>query len=159
MLTELTPIEVLVNRERELIEKQEAEIQKKLTKAAGFFSGRLVRELGLRYAPDLRFHKDNTLTHLEAHDEQRDKYLAEAKQDRETNEKVASGELTGFLAQTAKPLYEMLRYLKTYKRLSEGEKIAFLTTIPYEFQDKFVEIMEKNQSSEAAEQQILKMLE
>jgi len=39
----------------------EAEVQKKLTKAAKFFSGQLVRKLGLRYAPDLRFFIDNSL--------------------------------------------------------------------------------------------------
>ena len=38
----------------------EAEIQKKLTKAANYFAGRLTKRLGLRYAPSLRFHLDDT---------------------------------------------------------------------------------------------------
>lgn len=42
----------------------EAEVQKKLMKASKFFSGKLTQNLGLRYAPDLRFHLDNTQTQL-----------------------------------------------------------------------------------------------
>jgi len=57
----MTPKELLVNRDTERLKVVEAEIQKKLTKAAGYFAGQLVRELGLRYAPEIRFFKDNTL--------------------------------------------------------------------------------------------------
>ena len=39
----------------------EAEVQKKLTKAANFFSGQLTRKLGLRYAPNIRFYLDDSL--------------------------------------------------------------------------------------------------
>ena len=39
----------------------EAEVQKKLTKAAKHFAGMLTRDLGLRYAPDLRFYIDDSM--------------------------------------------------------------------------------------------------
>lgn len=103
-----------------------------------------MRELGLRYAPDLRFFKDNTLAHLDAHDQQKEKYLEEARKEKETIEKQKRGELTGYLAKTAKPLYDMLEYLKVYKTLSEGERIAFISQIPAEFQTRFAQVMAKN---------------
>ena len=52
---------MLVARDLEKLKIIEAEIQKKLTRAAGYFSGQLVKKLGLRYAPEIRFYNDNTL--------------------------------------------------------------------------------------------------
>lgn len=43
----------------------EAEIQKKLMKASNFFAGRLTKNLGLRFAPSLRFHLDDTQAKLD----------------------------------------------------------------------------------------------
>ena len=37
-----------------------ATIQKNLTKANGFFRSKICQELGLRYAPEIRFYHDNT---------------------------------------------------------------------------------------------------
>ena len=39
----------------------EAELQKRLTKAVPFFRGKLTQSLGLRYAPEIRFYRDNAL--------------------------------------------------------------------------------------------------
>ena len=39
----------------------EAEVQKKLTKGSKFFAGKLTNDIGLRYAPDLRFFRDDSL--------------------------------------------------------------------------------------------------
>lgn len=39
----------------------EAELQKRLTKAVPFFRGKLCQNLGLRYAPEIRFYRDNSL--------------------------------------------------------------------------------------------------
>ncbi len=39
----------------------EAELQRRLTKASAFFRGKLTQNLGLRYAPEIRFYKDNTI--------------------------------------------------------------------------------------------------
>jgi len=39
----------------------EAELQKRLTKAVPFFRGKLTQNLGLRYAPEIRFYRDNAL--------------------------------------------------------------------------------------------------
>ena len=63
------PKELLVNRDVERLQVIEAEIQKKLTKAAGYFAGQLVRELGLRYAPEIRFFRDNTLELYKTYEE------------------------------------------------------------------------------------------
>ena len=39
----------------------EGDIQKRLTKAVPYFRGKLCQILGLRYAPEVRFYKDNTI--------------------------------------------------------------------------------------------------
>lgn len=55
----------------------EAELQKRLTKAAAFFRGKLTQNLGLRYAPDIRFYRDNALDIYEQFREQAQQYLDE----------------------------------------------------------------------------------
>ena len=50
----------MIEHDLENKKMMEAEIQKKLTKASKYFAGQLTRELGLRYAPDLRFHIDDS---------------------------------------------------------------------------------------------------
>jgi hypothetical protein len=44
-----TPDEILEDRDKKRIAEFEAEIQKKLTKAASYFAGRITQTLGLRY--------------------------------------------------------------------------------------------------------------
>jgi ribosome-binding factor A len=72
-LKPLTPLDVLVQRDQHRKEMIEAEIQKKLTKASGYLSGQLAKALGLRYAPELRFFKDNTLEVLKGFRDQKEK--------------------------------------------------------------------------------------
>ena len=103
----------------------EAEIQKKLTKASGYLSGRLVKALGLRFAPELRFLQDNTIQVLKGFQEQRDKIEEEAREEKQ--------EETG--EDKIKPIVGLLKYIEVFKKLSEGEKIAFLTHIPEEMQE------------------------
>jgi ribosome-binding factor A len=56
-----TPVGKLeqLNYEKQL--QIEAEIQKKLTKAVPFLRGQICEKLGLRYSPELRFYRDNTV--------------------------------------------------------------------------------------------------
>ena len=55
----------------------EAELQKRLTKAVPFFRGKLTQNLGLRYAPEIRFFRDNSLDIFEQFREQAQNYLKE----------------------------------------------------------------------------------
>ena len=41
-----------------------------MTKAVPFFKGQLVKKLGLRYAPDIRFFRDNTIELVENYERQ-----------------------------------------------------------------------------------------
>lgn len=109
----------------------EAEIQKKLTKASGYLSGQLVKALGLRYAPELRFFKDNTLEVLKGFKEQKDRIDEEAKEEH----REETGE------DNIKPIVGLLKYIEVFKKLSEGEKIAFLTHIPEDMQDQVQTIL------------------
>jgi ribosome-binding factor A len=47
----------------------DGEIQKRLTKAVPFFRGKLTQNLGLRYAPEIRFYKDNSLDQFDSYRE------------------------------------------------------------------------------------------
>ena len=58
----------------------EAELQKRLTKAVPFFRGKLTQNLGLRYAPEIRFFRDNSLDIFEQFREQAQNYLKETQQ-------------------------------------------------------------------------------
>jgi ribosome-binding factor A len=49
----------MLDSERNLV--IDAEIQKRLTKAVPFLRGKLTQNLGLRYAPEIRFYRDNSL--------------------------------------------------------------------------------------------------
>ena len=60
-----TDAQILVDREKEVRSQVEAEIQRKLTKASNFFAGKLTKALGLRFAPDLRFHLDQSQQRLD----------------------------------------------------------------------------------------------
>ena len=69
--------QILIDRDIEARRVVEAEIQKKLTKAAKFFCGKLTTSLGLRFAPDLRFHLDNSESQLDEVRKQAERQLAE----------------------------------------------------------------------------------
>ena len=43
----------------------------------------MCQELGLRYAPEIRFYKDNTLEQYEEQDEQAQRYLQEIEEDKQ----------------------------------------------------------------------------
>lgn len=79
----LSPKEILIQRDLDKRKKVEAEIQKRLTKSSSYFSGQLVQKIGLRYAPEIRFYNDNTLELYKTFEDQRDKYMEEAKQEEE----------------------------------------------------------------------------
>ena len=59
----------------------EAELQKRLTRAVPFFKGKLTQNLGLRYAPEIRFFRDNSLEMYEQFREQANNYLDEVKKE------------------------------------------------------------------------------
>ena len=52
--------QIFVDRDLEMRNRVEAEVQKKLTKASKYLAGKLTQALGLRYAPDLRFYIDDS---------------------------------------------------------------------------------------------------
>ena len=54
-----------------------------MTKASKYLAGRMCQELGLRYAPEIRFYKDNTLEQYEEQDEQAQRYLQEIEEDKQ----------------------------------------------------------------------------
>lgn len=64
----------------------EAELQKRLTKAVPFFRGKLTQNLGLRYAPEIRFFRDNSLDIFEQFREQAQNYLKETQQQNTENQ-------------------------------------------------------------------------
>ncbi len=86
--------------------------------------------MGLRYAPDLRFFKDNSLDILKQYEEERDNYMEEAKEEKKDKELSEAGLLSGSLAEMSKPILTLLEYIKVFKRLSPGERIAFMATVP-----------------------------
>ena len=60
----------------------EAEVQRRLTKAVPFMRGRLCQELGLRYAPEIRFYRDNTVNQVEESHAQARKHLEGLEKDK-----------------------------------------------------------------------------
>ncbi len=72
----------MLDSERNLV--IEAEIQKRLTKAVPFLRGKLTQNLGLRYAPEIRFYRDNSLDIFDQFREQAQQYLKETSKDKES---------------------------------------------------------------------------
>lgn len=90
----------------------EAELQKRLTKAVPFFRGKLTQNLGLRYAPEIRFYRDNTLDIYEQFRNQANQYLEETqKQDAEDSLKGAP-----------KEMIELMQRLQTLKKMDIYER-------------------------------------
>jgi len=69
--------QILIERENETKKVIEAEIQRKLTKAARFFAGKLTQKMGLRFAPELRFYLDDTQKKLNEVQADASKHLAD----------------------------------------------------------------------------------
>lgn len=86
--------------------------------------------MGLRYAPELRFFKDNSLDILKQYEEERDNYMEEAKEEKKDKELSEAGLLSGTLAEMSKPILSLLQYIKVFKRLSPGERTAYMATVP-----------------------------
>jgi len=95
----ITAKDILIKRDEERLAVIEAEVQKKLTKAAGYFSGLLVRSLGLRYAPEIRFQRDNSIQIYRNYERQVNQLLEEQKR-----EKANAEDPLGMMAQMKKPL-------------------------------------------------------
>ena len=72
-----------------------------MTKAVPFFRGKLTQNLGLRYAPEIRFFRDNSLDIFNQFREQAREYLKETNKD--TSSIMNSDPLT-----TPKELLELL---------------------------------------------------
>ena len=98
-----------------------------MTKAIPYLKGRLTKELGLRYAPDIKFLKDNSLDLIKGYEEQQKKYIEEANQEETDRQQRDNGMPSGVLEEMSRPLIGMLKYLKIFKTLSPGEKQAFLS--------------------------------
>jgi ribosome-binding factor A len=71
----MTPVQKLLELNEKKQQEVEAEIQKKLTKAVPFFRGKMCQSLGLRYAPEIRFYKDNSLSIIRQHKKEAAKYI------------------------------------------------------------------------------------
>ena len=63
------------------IDEVEAEIQKRLTKAVPYFRGQMCQKVGLRYAPEIRFYKDNTYEQQTDQREQAKDYLKQIEEE------------------------------------------------------------------------------
>lgn len=61
--------------------------------------------------------------------------------------------MEGPLGHYAKPLKDLLQYIKVFKKFSEGEKVAYLATVPEDMQDQVSKILE----TETAEEMKLKL--
>lgn len=85
--------------------------------------------------------------------------MAEAEEDRETQQKQKMGELTGHFAETAKPFFVMLEYIRQMKKMTPGEKIALVASAPSEIQTRLSKIIQSHESTDEMETQILKVIE
>jgi hypothetical protein len=68
----------------------------------------------LRYAPEIRFFKDNTMETLKTYEEERVKYSNEMNEEPEETPDLMSGPMASY----ARPLIGLLQYIKDFKRLS-----------------------------------------
>lgn len=66
----------------------EAELQKRLTKAVPHFRSKMCQLLGLRYAPEIRFFKDNSMQIFNQLKDQANQYLEEADKSKANMQKV-----------------------------------------------------------------------
>ena len=82
----MTPIDKLQELNEKKQQQLEAEIQKKLTKAVPHFRGKMCSILGLRYAPEIRFYRDNSLELIREHKQQARKYIKEMEEEKQKKE-------------------------------------------------------------------------
>ncbi len=61
--------------------------------------------------------------------------------------------MAGPLAHYAKPLRDLLEYIKVFKKFSEGEKVAYLAGVPEQMQEQVQKILD----AESAEEMKLKL--
>ena len=93
----------------------EAEIQKRLTKAVPFFRGKLTQNIGLRYAPEIRFYRDNSIDIFTQFREQAREYLKETSKDAS-----AAGQMD--LLGAPKESQDLLQRIRTYKKMDPYER-------------------------------------
>lgn len=89
----------------------EAELQKRLTKAVPFLRGKLTQDLGLRYAPEIRFFRDNT---LDIYDQFRDTAKTYLEETKRTTEESTLG--------VPKEAVELLSRIRTFKKMDTYER-------------------------------------
>ena len=90
----------------------EAEIQKRLTKAVPFLRGKLTQNLGLRYAPEIRFYRDNSLEIFDQFREQARQYLYETNKDQQS---MGASSIP-------KESMDLLQKLKTYRKMDNYQR-------------------------------------
>lgn len=112
---------IFVDRDLEKRKMIEAEVQKKLTKASKFFSGRLVRNIGLRYAPDLRFHIDDSIKQMADVAATAESHLKEYHEQESKRKEEEKGKLTGIYAEMAKPFLELSAKLKIFETMTSEQ--------------------------------------
>ena len=100
-----------------------------MVKAAKFFSGQLTRELGLRYAPDLRFYKDNLIDQIREAETTAHKQIEEYQEQEIERQQIEKGELVGVFAELAKPMVDLKQTVAAFKRLSKPNQYQFLMSI------------------------------
>ena len=61
--------------------------------------------------------------------------MEEAKEEKKDKELSEAGLLSGTLAEMSKPILSLLQYIKVFKRLSPGERTAFMATVPQHLQE------------------------
>jgi len=78
-MLDLEILKILTKDKQRMVE---AEIQKRLTKAAPFYAGKVCQNLGLRYAPEIRFYRDNTFEQYQDFKQQAVKHLQDQERER-----------------------------------------------------------------------------
>jgi len=73
---------------------------------------------------------------MAGYEEERERYISEMKEEEESAKMQDELGMPVEVSEITKPLYAILRYIQIFKKLSPGEKTAFMATIPDEYHSK-----------------------
>lgn len=140
----MNPVQILNMMDAEKERMILAEIQKKLTKAAPFFSARLTEKIGLRYAPEIRFYKDNSLQIYDQYKQEVFKYVNEMQQENEKDKEVG----------IPSEIVMMKQKLQSFKKLDPIQKNMLLMQADSEEERNMLKIFMNKEKVEELEKQL-----
>ncbi|CDW81632.1 rbfa domain containing protein [Stylonychia lemnae] len=151
-MKQISDLDWLQQLDQEKLRITEAELQKRLTKASPFIRGRLCQILGLRYSPELRFFKDNSLEQYEQIKQQAYQYL------KEVNEQPSDERFVD------KQLLNSIKMITTLLKMPPLERKLYVASIEDDAQREQLSVMFMTESlqqglkelQEAAKEQIQK---